>query len=250
MEKIMVRVNQERIFSVLYRIVSLPFALLYFFLSFFQLVVLLGLPKKTLFTIYRGLEAKEQSQRIENMKSYLSSGDRCLDVGSGAGRFGNTVATALNVQVVGVDVVNYADSTIPVHIYDGKTLPFDDNSFDVIFVAFVLHHIKNQEQMMAEMVRCARKKIVVFEDTYDTFWQRLFVMWNDYQTNILQGYVKVIKGYAKKGVTEMPMALTFRSVREWQQFFNGFSVELISTALRHSGYKPLQKVTFLLQVCR
>ena len=229
-------------------IALIPFAVGYFLFSICSLIVLLFIPKKRFHKIYRNLDREEVRQRIDFMKHHVSNGSTLLDVGSGNGLFGKTLQDELGVEVQGVDVVNYAEPYIPVHIYDGKKLPFPDKSFDVVCVAFVLHHCKDQEGIFSELVRVARKKIIVFEDSYYTKIQRWFTMWNDFQTNILQGGIKALKGYAKPDIVKMPIPFTFRSVHEWRSFFKGFGMKEDDFSERHSKYKPLTKVTFSLGV--
>lgn len=240
--------NRIGLLRLIRQVINLPFAVFYFIYSLFHLIVLLLLPRKIFFSIYQNLELKEERKRIASLKDYLTAGERLLDVGAGSGRFGKKIQDDLNVIVQGVDVVDYAEASIPVHVYDGKKLPFPDKSFDVVLVAFVLHHITHQDVIFRELIRCARKKIFILEDTYDTPWQHLFIMWNDYHTNILQEHIKIGKGYSKSGVTDMPMPMTFRSVAQWKKFFSLFPLKVVDIAIRHSGYKPLSKVTFCLEV--
>lgn len=232
------------------RLLNLPFACVYALFSLVQLIVLACIPQQRFTRLYKSMECKEQKARITSLTPHLRPNEQVLDVGAGSGRFGRALEDALQVRMTGVDVIDYADPAIPVHLYDGNTLPFPDKSFDTIIIAFVLHHITNQEQIMAELTRCTRRQIIILEDTYDTPWQRLFVMWNDFHTNILQEYIKVWKGYSQPGVTDMPMPLTFRSVTQWMQFFKQYPVSLTTTTLRHAKYKPLSKVMFCLKVVR
>lgn len=227
---------------------SLLFCLLYFLFSFFQLLVLFLLPSSRIRKIYSRLDTKEETKRIESMRPFVQRGDAVLDIGAGSGRFGKAVQEALGVQVSGVDVCDYSDHTIPFFVYDGKKLPFPDKSFDVLFFAFVLHHTRDQEILLREASRVARKQIVIFEDTYQIFFERWFTAWNDFHTNILQGWIKARKSYLKGDPTKMPMPLTFRSVQGWQEFFCKFPVKILSGEVRRMGYKPLMKITFCLSI--
>ncbi len=101
---------------------------------------------------------------------------------------------------------------------------------------------------MKEALRVAKKTIVIFEDTYDYPFERLFVCWNDYHTNVFQGWIKTYKGYFKGSPSKMPMPLTFRSIKDWAQFFSQFPVKVISSEVRKMGYKPLKKATFCLGI--
>lgn len=227
-------------------IVNLPLCLVYFVYHLGFLALLCARKDEVARRIFRDREDREIEKRIETMKSFVGKGDRVLDVGAGKGVMGERLQRDLGVEVVGVDVVDYADAEIPIHPYDGKRLPFEDRSFDVVFLSFVLHHTDDHDSLMNEVIRCTHKKIMILEDTYTSPWERLFITWNDYFTNILQGHVKVWKGFERPGVTSMPMPFTFRSVRGWLKYFRQFPVRVESCSLR-LGLKPHKKITFLLE---
>src|SRR3989338_9737642 len=223
---------------------SFLFVFLYFFISLISLIVLFLLSSKRIRAIYVHLDAKEEERRIQNIRPYVHEGDTILDIGSGNGRFGRAVQDRLKTRVTGVDVCDYADSTIPFFVYDGISLPFPNKSFDVIFLAFAIHHTTNHGVILGDACRVARKKIIIFEDTFDWPWERLFTCWNDYHTNIFQGWIKAHKGYFKGDPTQMPMPLTFRSLKGWRDLFRSFPIKVISEEVRTMGYKPLKKVIF------
>ncbi|GEM_PF-541778 len=238
-----------RIFKIVFFPLGLfVFSILYFIFSVIQLLVLLCLPSQKIKSVYTQLDLKEENKRIESIRPFIQAGENILDIGAGSGRFGKKVSEALSVNVTGVDVCDYSDHSIPFYVYDGKKLPFSDQSFDTVFFAFVLHHVKDQEILLREACRVARKKIVIFEDTYEYFFEKYFTGWNDYHTNIFQGWIKFKKGFFKSSPSEMPMPLTFRSVQGWSHFFKKFPVKVLSSEVRKMGYKPLKKVTFYLEI--
>ena len=84
-----------------------------------------------------------------------------LDVGCGIGLM-EPHLTGVFGELVGIDsaeqAVAYARSTIrgaEFLAYDGQTLPFPDNRFDVVFATCVLHHVPPQLRpaLLAEMAR-------------------------------------------------------------------------------------------------
>ena len=61
-----------------------------------------------------------------------------------------------NVEVQGLDLLNYNKTNLPMHTYDGSQFPFPDNHFDAVLLCFVLHHSKNHEGMLQEAVGIQR----------------------------------------------------------------------------------------------
>jgi ubiquinone/menaquinone biosynthesis C-methylase UbiE len=110
-------------------------------------------------------------EKLEEIGSYLDLGDRVLDVGAGncilcqqLGRRGH--------DVIPVDVKNlsFVDEIVPI-AYDGTTLPFGDDSFDVALVITVLHHAPDPDAVLGEVRRVARR-IIVIEEIYDNSFEK------------------------------------------------------------------------------
>jgi len=62
-----------------------------------------------------------------------------LDLGCGACCNSKKLEN-LGHRVVSLDVVDKHKCKKPI-IYDGRRIPYHDNSFDIILVSFVLHHV-------------------------------------------------------------------------------------------------------------
>lgn len=85
----------------------------------------------------------------------LPAGGRILELGAGDGwqasilaRHGFTV-TAIDVASVAAGATQYA----PVTLYDGRTLPFPDASFDAVYSSNVLEHVEDFDRIQAELAR-------------------------------------------------------------------------------------------------
>jgi ubiquinone/menaquinone biosynthesis C-methylase UbiE len=237
----------NRLVAILRAVWQPFFCLFYFLFSIVQLIVLLCLPRKTFSRFFDNSREVLFRTNIQLMRPHLRPGERVLDIGAGDGGFGHRLQQELGVTVEGVDVSDYNLAPIKVHLYDGVTLPFADASFDAALLVFVLHHCSDPESVLTEALRVAKEGIFVFEDTSDSPWQRLFTIWNDIHTNILQGFIKVLKGYARPGVTRMPMPFRFRSVEGWLDMFRRYPVNVEDTAVLPSGYKPLTHTMFFLK---
>jgi ubiquinone/menaquinone biosynthesis C-methylase UbiE len=96
-----------------------------------------------------------------------------LDVGCGTGTTDQVLAPRVR-RLRGVDVsremLTKAQRNVPgaeFSCYDGETLPFDDETFDVVVAICVLHHVPPSERfkVVREMVRVVQRQgvVAVFE---------------------------------------------------------------------------------------
>lgn len=66
-------------------------------------------------------------------------------------------------RIVSLDVVDKGICTKP-ELFDGKTIPYDDKTFDLGICSFVLHHTNTYSQLLQELKRtCTR--VLVIENT-------------------------------------------------------------------------------------
>lgn len=108
-------------------------------------------------------------------------GKTLLDLGAGTGHTSVLLQTKHNQNVTMLDVAPHRGAfgqmlvgqPIAAHLarkhkiarrrYDGRRIPFEDNSFDVVLIAFVLHHCQSPESVLREAARVANR-VVVLED--------------------------------------------------------------------------------------
>ena len=93
-----------------------------------------------------------------NSKTY----NRVLDLGCGA-CCNSSILESMGYQVTSLDVVNQSVCKRP-ELYDGKKIPYDDGSFDIVLCSFVLHHAPNWYDLLNEMKRIG-KYIIIIENT-------------------------------------------------------------------------------------
>jgi SAM-dependent methyltransferase len=97
-------------------------------------------------------------QELEGVIGQLRPGDRVLEIGAGSG-FQARALAARGFEVEAIDLAHspYAAARVfPVRDYDGRTLPFPDASFDLIFSSNVLEHVPHVEQFLRETRRVLR----------------------------------------------------------------------------------------------
>jgi len=102
--------------------------------------------------------------RVERIARGMASladgarGGKMLDIGCGNGLLARRIAELAGADTVrGVDVMVRDDTSVPVASYDGKHLPFDDGSYDVITICDVLHHADDPQAVVRDAIRVLAK---------------------------------------------------------------------------------------------
>lgn len=105
--------------------------------------------------LLRNLRLLELDAALEHFPQPVGREVRVLELGAGAGWQANRLEQ-LGYRVSAIDVAHSAyreDRVFPVQTYDGRELPFDDRTFDVVFSSNVLEHIGNLDAFLAETAR-------------------------------------------------------------------------------------------------
>ena len=75
------------------------------------------------------------------LADFLPRNARVLDVGCGSGTLAKGIMTLRpDVTIEGIDVLVRPNTEIPVTEFDGNTIPWPDQHFDVALIVDVLHH--------------------------------------------------------------------------------------------------------------
>jgi len=100
---------------------------------------------------------------LENIRKYeldvvfglMSSCGRILEIGAGTGWQARILEShGYDVRAIDLPSSNYRENRIwSVIDYDGKIIPFEDNSFDIIFSSNVLEHIPHIHEFQKEIHR-------------------------------------------------------------------------------------------------
>lgn len=133
-------------------------------------------------------------------------GETLLDIGAAEGWLGE-VAAEEGKKVQLVDVADFNQTTLPHQLYNGRELPFGDNSFDTVMLLLTLHHCEDPGAVLGEAVRVAGKRLLVTETVYRTFWGRRVL-------TILDGGFNHSRSKGR-----MRPALHFKKAREWAMIF-------------------------------
>jgi SAM-dependent methyltransferase len=92
----------------------------------------------------------------------VPKGARVLDVGCGDGLVSAVLQSKRpDLLVRGIDVLARAQTHIPVELFDGSRIPFDDRSFDVVLFSDVLHHTDDPTVLLREAWRVAKDSVLI-----------------------------------------------------------------------------------------
>lgn len=174
-------------------------------------------------SLFRKLDISYARHKARSFKSFINSGDRVLDLGSGRGFLAEAVRNITGANVTCVDIDDHNKTSLPHFIYDGSNLPFSDNSFDVVLLIFVLHHTDEQIKVLDEAKRVTKDNgyIIVLEDSYINKLQYMITMLTDYLLN------------APKGIRT---PFNFKKESEWRSVFGSLNLELKSSKVVNLGF--------------
>lgn len=96
-----------------------------------------------------------RGEEFNRIRCFFQPGMRVLEIGGGTGYQASLIAST-GAAVESIDVaepLSGVETYFPVHIYDGRTLPFPDDYFDVVFSSNVLEHIPDLATTFSEVQR-------------------------------------------------------------------------------------------------
>ncbi len=113
---------------------------------------------------------KRARRIVKRISPFIGKKDKILDIGTGTGFVAkNIIKEKKNNNLTCVDVrLNTLCKSVPVLIYDGKTLPFPNESFDTSLLIAVLHHCNQPLKVLDEAIRVSSKRIIVMEDLFES----------------------------------------------------------------------------------
>lgn len=146
-----------------------------------------------------------ETELAEIVAEFVRSGWTVLDVGGGNGKLGKRVQEITGARV---DVCDIGTQRMPRLTYlpmtRPDTLPCGDRTYDVVLLAFMLHHVPSsevQDRILREAARVARRHVVLLEDTAEGRFERALNAGWDLLLNVPQG---------------IPTPLTFRGIAAWE----------------------------------
>lgn len=111
-----------------------------------------------------------------------------LDVGCGDGRLASSLAKARpHLQVLGIDVLERPDTAIPVRVFDGRRIPYEDGTFDAVILVDVLHHTDEPDRLLREAARVSVRHVVIKDHLREGLLARATLAFMDRTGNLQHG---------------------------------------------------------------
>lgn len=192
---------------------------------------------------------KERKRLLTQSLTLEGRGKRVLDAGCGKGEFSEYMAN-LGFDVVGLDIAEKAVATINKKEKDRRylvaslqeTLPFQDETFDVIWCSEVIEHVLDVHSCLSELNRVLKKKgALIITTPYHGILKSLVIVSFSFDT-YFSPYTSHIRFFSKKTLCVATKNAGFRldSVRYLCRFYP-FN-RLIYLVARKSG-EPLKAPT-------
>lgn len=125
-----------------------------------------------------------------HLAALLPPDARVLDVGCGDGMIDSLIMQHRpDVVISGVDIMTREHTYIPVAVFDGKTIPYNDKSFDVVMFVDVLHHTDYPESLLREANRISQDVILLKDHIKDGIFAGLTLRLMDWVGNAHYGVV-------------------------------------------------------------
>ncbi len=102
----------------------------------------------------------------DSLADLIPRNSSVLDVGCGDGSLAGLIMKKRDdLSINGIDVQIRNNTCIPVDLFDGRAIPFEDADFDVVMFVDVLHHTADPIILLSEAARVARRAIVIKDHT-------------------------------------------------------------------------------------
>jgi len=139
---------------------------------------------------YRSVSVPRAQAIAAAMAKLAPPADAILDVGCGDGMLLQEVARRLGARKLeGVDIKIQPNLPFEAVHYDGKNIPFDSESFDVVTISDVLHHATDATAVLSEALRVTKPDGAVIIKDHFCFgpWSHAVLLAMDVVGNYAQG---------------------------------------------------------------
>lgn len=136
-----------------------------------------------------------------------------LDIGCGDGLISSIIQKKHStLKIQGLEVFKRNSCLIPCRYFNGKKIPYQNNSFDLCMMIDVLHHTSNIQELLKEAKRVSKTYILIKDHCYSNKFDFYILKFMDWVGNKPYG-VKLVYNYQRD--------------QEWKSLFNTNKLNII-----------------------
>jgi SAM-dependent methyltransferase len=135
---------------------------------------------------------------IDMVRRWFKPGLRVLEIGGGNGFQANILAS-WSCEVTSIDLPRspaHERSYYAVQEYDGRKIPYADQSFDIVFSSNVLEHIEHLSSMLQEISRVLKSDGLMIHILPSSSW-RFWTCLSHYLNVVRVGLAKLVPAYGR-----------------------------------------------------
>ncbi|HLZ32923.1 MAG TPA: class I SAM-dependent methyltransferase [Nitrospira sp.] len=175
-----------------------------------------------------------EKRRVRSLAGHLSAilpkNVSVLDVGCGSGQLARSINQGrTDLAFTGIDVLLREKTWMPVRTFDGRTIPFESASMDVVMFVDVLHHTNDPITLMREAARVARKSVIIKDHLLEGILAESTLRFMDHIGNARYG-VALPGNYMRR--------------RDWEQVFRTIGMIPVEWREQLGLYPPILDLFF------
>ena len=170
--------------------------------------------------------------RLNDIKRFIIYHDNYLDIGCLDGTITRNIHEYLQTKnpcakTVGIDVNDVIESDMNgcrILKYDGNKIPFEDNTFDLITLFMVLHHVEHVTDYLKEVYRvmCPGGSLIIRE--------------HDINNQDIKDMVDIQHNFYNMDSAETMPTHQYKSKEQWNNILNATGFTLVSVPVDCSSY--------------
>jgi ubiquinone/menaquinone biosynthesis C-methylase UbiE len=156
--------------------------------------------------------------QLSVLQPYLKGVHTVLDFGCGDMALDALMVDTMHtVHSTGIDVID-SKPVLKKHMkfipYDGVTIPFKDNAFDIVYAYHVFHHCSDPVRALSECKRVTKDRILIVESVLRTTLETPGFMLSDFVANIRRN-------------VHIPMPFHVHTKTWWKRTFNQLHLHVV-----------------------
>lgn len=158
--------------------------------------------------LHSAIYERRIQELVSQITPHLCAGDRVLDIGCGFGTLGQAIMKSPHcpsgVNVSGLEKIKRSKELIPVKYYDDTSIPYPDETFDVVILADVLHHELYPHKLLDESKRVSKRFLIIKDHKVAGFLARERISLMDWAANAPYG---------------IPCLYRYNTLQEWRDWY-------------------------------